>query len=509
MNPKTLLLCAALITAAFPCHAEPSPAEAVKHVLIQHNGRVKSFDAFSRQIMELVTGKERRDGKPAISAVLEILSKGELAKELVWIRVDYEELIKALSLPEGRHDFSYNEIVPSSEKIEAFVKSAKQKRDQDLRPTKLEQKAETLYGALVEASMLISGESLKVVPPVEDPEGVWETADRTTFTRDPEEWIRSVDERTGHKFRKKINMEVHYLELSPFRWAWVTYLVAFLVLSFLKKTPTLRLFGAALLATALFFHTYGLALRSLVLARPPVSNMYESVVFMNWVLMMAAVIFAAARKNLAPAVVGALASAVIMIYGDILPLDTSLEVLVPVLRSNYWLTIHVLTIVSSYGVLGLAMGLGHRYLVLDLRKKKISQTENERSTDLILRVIQVGVLLLGIGTTLGGVWANESWGRFWGWDPKETWALITFLGYVIALHLRYAKKLSDFWLAMSTVLGFLLVLMTWYGVNFVLGRGLHSYGQGSGGMGWVILYLALEAAFVGYVLLKKYSSLKT
>ena len=102
------------------------------------------------------------------------------------------------------------------------------------------------------------------------------------------------------------------------------------------------------------------------------------------------------------------------------------------------------------------------------------------------------------------MWANESWGRFWGWDPKETWALITFLGYAIVIHLKFAKILRPFGLALSSILGFLLVLMTWYGVNFVLGRGLHSYGQGSGGLVWIIYYLIFEALFLSAVLMKKY-----
>jgi ABC-type transport system involved in cytochrome c biogenesis permease subunit len=260
--------------------------------------------------------------------------------------------------------------------------------------------------------------------------------------------------------------------------------------------------GVALLAGAIIFHTYGLVLRVLILSRPPVSNMYESVVYMNWALMVTAAIFAIVRRQASAASIGALISAIIMIYADLLPLDSGLEVLVPVLRSNYWLTIHVLTIVSSYGVLGLAMGLGHRHLILDMRKK-LSKAESDRSSHLIHRVIQVGLLMLGIGTVLGGVWANESWGRFWGWDPKETWALITFLGYLIIVHLRFSKKMSNWWLAMSSILGFFLVLMTWYGVNFVLGRGLHSYGQGAGGMEWVILFLAVESAFIIWALAAK------
>ncbi len=138
----------------------------------------------------------------------------------------------------------------------------------------------------------------------------------------------------------------------------------------------------------------------------------------------------------------------------------------------------------------------------------MDKTSEEESISLIFRVIQLGTILIGTGTFLGGVWANESWGRFWGWDPKETWALITFLGYLIIVHLKYARKISNFYLALSSVLGFLLVLMTWYGVNFVLGRGLHSYGAGSGGMRWVIYYLIFEAFFVGFIIYRFSGSLQ-
>jgi ABC-type transport system involved in cytochrome c biogenesis permease subunit len=227
--------------------------------------------------------------------------------------------------------------------------------------------------------------------------------------------------------------------------------------------------------------------------------MYESMVFMNWALVVAAFIFAGVKKNLVPLTTAAFASGLIMLYANLLPIDPSLEVLVPVLRSNYWLTIHVMTIVSSYGIFGLALALGHRHLFLWV-KGRFTKKAEEESANLIHKVIQLGVLFIGTGTVLGGVWANESWGRFWGWDPKETWALITFLGYLVPVHLRYAKKLSNFGMALFSIVNFLLVLMTWYGVNFVLGRGLHSYGAGTGGMQWIIYYLIFEAGFVAYIL---------
>ena len=503
------------------CEKKPSAADAAKFIPIQHNGQVKSFDSFSRQTVELITGKETWQHQSAVSVILEVLRDKDSAAHIPWIKEDYKALLEQLGLPPDKTYFSYDELSGSFEKIEALVRSSQSKRDQDIRPSKLEQKAETLFSKIYEVKHLISGKSLLVIPPKEG--GLWLSpynADALLsvhfkkivelfndkqygeFDKKVRWWTNQINKMTGQKYRQKIALEVQYYNTRPFQLAWIFYLLAFAALSLFNKKPVFRLPGAIFLVAAIFFHTYGLILRILILSRPPVSNMYESMIYMNWVLIVAAGVFSIVKRNLAGASVGSLISAVIMIYGNLLPIDPNLGVLVPVLRSNYWLTIHVLTIVSSYGIFALAMGLGHRHLILDFRGK-LSKKEEADSEKLIYRILQIGVLLIGMGTTLGGVWANESWGRFWGWDPKETWALITFLGYLVVIHLKFAKRVGPFTLAVCAVAGFLLVLMTWYGVNFVLGRGLHSYGQGSGGMIWVIYYLIFEALFLVVVLGKK------
>src|SRR2546421_1920730 len=120
----------------------------------------------------------------------------------------------------------------------------------------------------------------------------------------------------------------------------------------------------------------------------------------------------------------------------------------------------------------------------------------------LYRVLQLGVLLLAAGTILGGVWANYSWGRFWGWDPKETWALIALLCYIVALHGRLAGWWTQFGLAVASVVCFLAVLMAWYGVNFVLGKGLHSYGFGIGGEAYGAVFFAFDLLFVAFSILR-------
>ncbi len=493
------------------------PDEA-KTIPIQHNGQVKSFESFASETLNLICEKSTWQGKSASQAVLEAAANPENVKKIVWIKINNKALRHELGFSEERAYFSYEEILPSLDRIIQLAKSAQGKRDEDLRPTLVEQKAESLYAQMVEVKKLAAWESLTVVPP--DQGESWQALSEAEqgerfgeilrLIRDRNiqelrnkilEWNQNVHQRTSGQFIQKIRLEVFYQNARSFQWAWIFYLGAFVFLSLLKKKRWITSSGLVLVVLALSFHTLGLALRVLILKRPPVSNMYESVVYMNWILMVIASLFSLFRRQTALASVGCLISAVIMIYGNLLPIDPSLEVLVPVLRSNYWLTIHVLTIVSSYGVFGLAMGLGHRHLILGLRKK-LTKKEEENSADNIYRTIQIGTFLIGVGTFLGGVWANESWGRFWGWDPKETWALITFLGYLIIVHLYHFKLIDYFALAMSAVLGFLFVLMTWYGVNFVLGRGLHSYGRGSGGIVWVIYYLIAEALFLAWVAAK-------
>ena len=502
------------------CQADQDPTKLAKEIPIQHKGRIKSLDAFSHQTLRLITGKSRWEKEAPHATLLGALANRERMLSKEWLRLDYPELKETLGLDLERKYFSYNEISPSLMKLVGLVRSAKEKRDSDNRPSKLEQKAEILYRQMMTVQSLYSGESVIVIP---TETGIWqspfihenakktdfasiltafEAKDWNRFEQETSQWIASVKTISVEARNARIAQEIFYYNAKPFQISWIAYLAAFLFLAFLKKYRAGLILGLAFLGLALATHTLGLGLRVWILSRPPVSNMYESMVFMNWALVLFAIVFSSIRRNTVPLMVASLVSSIIMIYGNLLPIDPAMDVLVPVLRSNYWLTIHVLTVVSSYGAFALAMALGHRHLLLDIFQKLNQEAENA-SSRLILRIIEVGVILIGIGTVLGGVWANESWGRFWGWDPKETWALITLLGYLILVHLRYLKRLSAFGLALSSILGFQLVLMTWYGVNFVLGRGLHSYGAGSGGMNWILYYLAAEGLFIAFVLFKK------
>jgi ABC-type transport system involved in cytochrome c biogenesis permease subunit len=222
--------------------------------------------------------------------------------------------------------------------------------------------------------------------------------------------------------------------------------------------------------------------------------MYESVIWVAFGTILFALIFEAiyrAGSFLLGAVPVAVASLIIADSQPVI-LDRSIHPLTPVLRDNFWLTTHGLSITLSYAALALALGVAHVALGRVIARKKSSET----IYNYLYKTLQVGVLLLATGTILGGVWANYSWGRFWDWDPKETWALTALLGYLFLLHGRISGLWGGFGLAVGSIIAFMSVLMAWYGVNFVLGAGLHSYGFGTGGFPLVAVFVGLELLFL-------------
>jgi cytochrome c-type biogenesis protein CcsB len=260
--------------------------------------------------------------------------------------------------------------------------------------------------------------------------------------------------------------------------------------------------GYGLAAAALAVQGYGMLLRTMISGRPPVTNMYESVVFVSFGAMLFALAFEAAYRARYFAACASGLSVLLLILADNVPiLDGAIEPLVPVLRDNMWLTVHVLTIMLGYAAYFLGVALGHLNLALYFFAPGRGPLLRTMSV-FLYRALQAGTLFLAAGTLLGGVWASYSWGRFWGWDPKETWALIALLTYLAILHGRFLGWIRDFGLAVGALVGGLTVLMAWYGVNFILGTGLHSYGFGSGGYGYVAGFVVLEVAVIAAAFLR-------
>ena len=259
-------------------------------------------------------------------------------------------------------------------------------------------------------------------------------------------------------------------------------------------------YGAAwvMVSSGFLLMTGGFISRALIAGRAPLATMYESILWTALGSVVLAMIMEAIHRSRLFFVSALPVAATALILAESQPalFDAALRPLPAVLRNNFWLVAHVASITLGYAALAVAMGAGHIVVINTVRQRTVAETF-ARS---LYRSLQIGVLCLVIGTTLGGFWAYNAWGRFWGWDPKETWSLITLLCYIALLHGKSVGLLREFGLAIGSILAFQVVLMTWYGVNFVLGKSLHTYGTGGGGLSYVVGFALTEWVFVAVAL---------
>jgi cytochrome c-type biogenesis protein CcsB len=289
----------------------------------------------------------------------------------------------------------------------------------------------------------------------------------------------------------KINTEILYNKLQIFivlRNFYAMLSVVLLLLAFIDNLKTRKSqvitwglnSAIGLLGLGFIYHTIGLTLRWYLTGHAPWSNGYESLLLVAWGGLLAGFCFLRYSKITLAAT--ALLAFFMLMTASHSSYDPQLTNLQPVLKS-YWLIIHVATLTISYGFLGLGFFLGLMNLCINLFKNLKNQGRLELIISELTFVnemnLTIGIVLATIGTFLGGVWANESWGRYWGWDAKETWALIIVLVYTLILHMRFIPKLgSTYAFNVASVLGFGSVIMTFVGVNYYLSKGLHSYGAG-------------------------------
>jgi ABC-type transport system involved in cytochrome c biogenesis permease subunit len=304
-----------------------------------------------------------------------------------------------------------------------------------------------------------------------------------------------------------MGLELAYHDWSPFRWGWALFVFAAagMCLHAASRWHTAYLGSVAAYIAGLAAVAIGLGLRIAIASRPPVASMYESVIcvaagvavlglMLSW--------FSARPLALAAA---ATVSAVLLAIADGCPLilDPAVRPLEPVLHNNLWLVAHVVTIALSFA--GFAVALATANITLGYY---LLGRVNLRTIRCLTRCthhsLQVGVALLAVGIALGAMWADSAWGRFWGWDPKEVWALIALLCAGAVLHARQAGWAGHRGLAVGAVACFCLVVMAWYGVNFAVGTGMHHYGWGHGGQAYVALAGALQLLYLGAALLRSW-----
>tara|TARA_Y100001970_G_scaffold293920_1_gene444622 strand:- start:2408 stop:4264 length:1857 start_codon:yes stop_codon:yes gene_type:complete len=291
----------------------------------------------------------------------------------------------------------------------------------------------------------------------------------------------------------RLDREVQYNNIKYFNKSLLFYLIALIILSLstILKSPLLRPLIFLLMIFGFVLHLVGIIDRMIIMQRPPVSTLYESIIFVNCVLILIALIFERIRKDSLSFFAGLLGGVVLHYVGIKYASDgDTLGMLVAVLNSNFWLSIHVTTITFGYGVSLLSGLMAHMYLIrASFFKADKLQLKSLYNNVYVLTLIALFFTLFG--TILGGIWADQSWGRFWGWDPKENGALLIVMWHLMVLHLRVSGMVKPLAFCLFASLVNIIVALAWFGVN-LLNVGLHSYGFTDSVATNLFLFIAFE-----------------
>lgn len=502
-------------------------ADKFGHLIIQDaSGRMKPMDTLSHEIVAKLYRDNSVMGLSANQVILGMMLRPDAWREIAMIRTSHKEVNKLIGLPENAKTAAFSQFfeVPdevSGYKLAALVDEANRKSPS--KRDKFEKALLQVDERVNVAYMVYNGSLMRMWPKPNDKNHTWDATIEALQSLPPKEseivrllavgYFTAVDQalKSGswseadhaleridkyqhfigasvYPSKMKADVEIFYNKTNIFEQLWPLYFIVgftLLILSFVKiLKPAFKLewftrvtFG--LLVIFFIAHTVGLGMRWYIAGHAPWSNGYESMIYIGWASILAGFIFS--RKSAITLAATGIMTGLILFVAHLNWLDPQVTNLVPVLQS-YWLSIHVSMITASYGFLGLGALLGMITLILFILKKP----HNKARLNLAIKELNAinemslifGLVLLTIGNFLGGVWANESWGRYWGWDPKETWALVTILVYSVVIHLRMIKgAYNDYLFSVISLLAFTSVLMTYFGVNYYL-AGMHSYAKG-------------------------------
>ena len=324
----------------------------------------------------------------------------------------------------------------------------------------------------------------------------WRAGDADAFNRKIAElagWMASHDPGTVGR----ANFEFLFNRVAPFYQAMELYVLAFLLVlaSWLFSGGWSRGMGRAavlVLLLALAVHTFGLAARIYLQGRPPVTNLYSSAVFIGWaVVILGLILERFYRDGIGSACAAIIGFVTLIIAHHLAASGDTLEMLVAVLDNNLWLTTHVLAITLGYAAMFLAGMLAIIYVVRGVFTRGLAKPTAHGLTRMTYGIVCFATLFSFVGTVLGGIWADQSWGRFWGWDPKENGALLIVLWCAVILHARWGGFVRERGLMIMVLFGNIITSFSWFGVN-MLGVGLHSYGFMDKATPWLLGFVASQ-----------------
>ena len=499
-------------------------------IAILSNGRIQPLDSLNLSITKKITHKRKIYGLNYNQVVLGILLYPDEFKNMPLFFVKSKILKKQLHI-KGRYA-SYNDFFKNgkfiflSQLYEAFNKKASQLNETERELLKLND-------ALYVFHETFTSQIFTIFPQIDNsskwlsPIGVLERLHTTPDKLYSQEFlifyriIKALKDNNAKQLTKqidalytlqknlagsimpsktKLNLEILYNHLNIFEKLIGVYtllgiigiIIGLVEIIFQKQLKKTKKMLYSLGFIAILIHAANMGLRWYIASHAPWSDAYESIVFIGFSSALVSMLFI--KKS--PLVFGGgfFAAGMFMLTAAISDVNPQITNMVPVLKS-YWLVIHVAFSIISYGFFSIAAILGLLNIIIYFFIKKENKSI-EQLSNIIEINIYLGLTLLVIGTIFGAVWAYQSWGSYWSWDPKETWSLISILIYSFILHLKYIRKLSDILLSILAFLGFDFILLTYFGVNFYIAAGLHSYSRGSGSI--ILFYFMLALAAIWY-----------
>lgn len=499
------------------------------------NGRMMPVNTFSSEILRKLHKSDKIGNLDSDQFLISLLAMPDMWMRVPFIALSNPELAAYYDLTDGEcaylQVFDQNGDYKLQEKLEeAYGKMPNQRNRFDKDLMKLDEQINIFH-------QLINHQLLNLFPKEDDPNHKWYASgdDLSVFTGKDSMFVSRIldwyleevqgalqsgdwskaDEvvnmvgtyqqaknKTLDISAKRIEAELKYNKMDVFRYCKIGYLILgglLLILSFcmlFRRRMWMNVLVWCLcgaVAGVFCFHTYGMGMRWYIGGYAPWSNSYETMVYVSWATVLAGLLFV--RRSRITFALATLFGGIILFVSGLNWMDPQIGTLVPVLKSP-WLMFHVAVIVAAYGFFGISCLIGlTNMIMMSVTGKKNTEVLSARIKELSIvneMSLLVGLALMTVGTFLGAVWANESWGRYWGWDPKETWALITMVIYAVVTHLHLVKRWNNPWVFnLTSVIAFASVLMTFFGVNYFL-SGMHSYGQNDNVHGiFIYLYIAL------------------
>ena len=492
-------LAVALAGLAAPLGAAQVPdaptVESLRLLAVQHDGRTMPFDTQARNAVLDVTGRRSWPGVDpvAMAAGWTLDPDGWMRAPIVRLRSDVAEVAGV----DGRRWASFEELAGNRALLERFARARQRSQaEEGLAP--VDKHLLELEGRLVTLDDYLRGTAIRLRPGA-DPNAPWSPiagarsaaalleAGRQFAAAPPADYPSAA----------ALAREVRYNAARPTRLAWWLLVPAALAAGLTLGRDRFGLAWVARVGMVAGFlvMTWGIWERWQIAGRIPASNMFESMLFLGWGVALFGVVSVLLRNRMLIFNAAAMAGLAALL-SDLLPMDPFIHPMPPVLSGTPWLAIHVPIIMVGYATLTIVTFFAHLVVGAEIlapgRRDLIA-----RWNQLAYWYTHVGSILLLAGILTGSIWAASSWGRYWGWDPKEVWSLVAFLAYMAILHARFDQQIHDFGVAVGSIVAYWTILMTYLGVNFVLASGLHSYGFGSSNLVRILLGIAaVETVFL-------------